>query len=286
MKYSISLILFFLLCSCGKKMSQSATEKIVEQKEQDPLIIEEKIDGQYLARLIPINAHISGALDGSATIAIEKDEFIGDVRLFGNKLTADTSFEQSIHIGDRCPTLADDLNADGIIDELETLAVVKGTLLPLDGDLNAQWLGIGIDPLSDSFGSYYYSQVASFKNLLDDLWEEDINLEDPYLKLIPNEDPVFENRVALIRGIKRDVVLPSTVSSQSRRGVHAGLPLLCGLFQKIKSLPGRRNIDRYPYPHQDGVNPDDGATTDIPQDDTTPDYDIEPSGPITNYGED
>ncbi|MFA5583248.1 MAG: hypothetical protein WDA09_03460 [Bacteriovoracaceae bacterium] len=285
MKIMTSILMSILLMSCGSEgPTKNKNQKVVNLEQQDPLIIEDSIDGQYLAKLLPMNQHISGPLDGAVTLSLDKDEFIGDVRFFGNPLTAETVFEQTVHIGNRCPTLADDLNEDGILDETEVLKVVDEVIIPLDGDLNSQWLGANTYPLADSFGSYYYSQVASFQRLLDDLWEIDINFEDLLVKLPKDTIPEFEGKIALIRGISKNLNLPPGVEFTHRNGVHASLPILCGVFQKVRNPPGRRNIDRYPYPHYEGENPDDLSTIGIPEDDTTPDYDIEPTGPILDYG--
>lgn len=287
MKVLISIFITLTLFSCGNNQSSSKDKSVkqilVEDQHEDPLITAGSYEGQYLAKLVPLNPHLSGPVDGAVTLSLEGDEFIGDVRLFGNPLTAETAFEQTVHIGERCPTLADDLNEDGIIDEEEVLFVIKETLLPLDADLNSQWLGANIHPLSDSFGSYYYSQVASFQKLLEDLWEVDINLEDQLIKIDQETKPEFSGKVAIIRGISKSVALPESLSFSSKRGSHGSFPLLCGVFQKVKNPPGRRNTDRYPYPPH-GENPDDMPTIGIPQDDTTPDYDIEPTGPILDYG--
>lgn len=276
-------ILFFI--SCGNEQGSKKTNVIHQSSSDNNLIIEEEtIDGQYLAELVPLNPHLSDAITGAVTISLDKDEFVGDVRFFGNTLTAETVFEQTMHVGNRCPTLADDLNQDGILDEKEVLKVVGDILIPFDADLSSQWLGANIYPLSDSFGSYYYSQVTSFQKLLNDLREVDINLEDNLVKLDQGSEPQFEGKVALIRGISKKVFLPNTVEYAHKRGAHASLPLLCGVFQKVKNPPGRRNIDRYPLPSVEGENPDDLPIIRIPDDSTSPDYDIEPEGPITDYG--
>lgn len=286
MKVLLSIFITFTIISCGNdesKKDRSPFKKSENQQKEDLLITPDTSEGQYLAKLFPLNAEISGAVDGAVTLSLEGDEFIGDVRFFGNALTAETAFEQTVHLAERCPNLSDDLNQDGIIDEEEALLVVKDVLIPLDADLNSQWLGTNIHPLSDSFGSYYYSQLASFQKFLDDLWEEDINLEDQLIKIEKGTEPDFRGKVAIIRGIGKDLQLPVSMKFSNKRGLHASFPLLCGVFEKVTTPPGRRNSDRYPYPHE-GENPDDMSTIRIPQDDNSPDYDIEPTGPILDYG--
>lgn len=286
MKVLLSIFITFTIISCGNEGSTKKKEHLknsVEQQTEDPLVTPETSEGQYLAKLFPINLEVSGPVDGAVTLSLEGDELIGDVRFFGNALTAETAFEQTIHLADRCPNLADDLNQDGVIDEEEALLVVGDTLIPLDADLNSQWLGANIHPLSDSFGSYYYSQLASYQKFLDDLWEDDINLEDQLVKIEKGTEPDFRGKVAIIRGISKNAELPSTMKFSNKRGLHSSFPLLCGVFEKVTTPPGRRNTDRYPYPHI-GDNPDDNSTIRIPQDDTSPDYDIEPPGPVLDYG--
>lgn len=277
------LLIVFILIACGQKSATNNSSN-TSPINQETLIIEDTYDGQYLAELLPLNSHLTNTITGAVTVSIEEDDFIGDVRFFGNSLTAETAFEQTIHVGNRCPTLADDENLDGIIDEKEAMKVVGDILIPLDADLNSQWLGANIHPLADSFGSYYYSQKASFQKLLEDLWEVDINLEDQLVKIEKDTRPEFEGRIALIRGISKSLFLPNSVENTNKRGKHAGFPLLCGVFQKVKTPPGRRNIDRYPYPNIEGENPNDMPPVEGPQDPTKPDYDIEPTGPILDYG--
>lgn len=282
----LNTLLAFIILSCGgDPSSKSSGIKKMPPTQLDTFTQQDSIDGQYLAKLLPMNSHLTGPLDGAVTLSLDGDEFIGDTRFFGNPLTAEIILEQTVHIGNRCPTLADDLNQDGVIDEREANEVIKEILFPLDGDLNSQWLGANSYPFSDSFGSYYYSQMASFEKMLDDLWEIDINLDDQLIKLEKNEMPELEGKVALIKGVNKALVLPDTIAHHNKRGLHASFPILCGVFQKVRTNPGRRNIDRYPYPHQEGENPDDMPNIPLPQDDTSPDFDIEPTGPITNYGD-
>jgi hypothetical protein len=281
MKYiSLLVTLFFISCGNGGNTSSSPTAKKI-QKEADPIKIENVIDGQYLAKMLPINSHLSGNISGSMTVSIDKNELVGDVLFFGNELsTANIALEQTIHAGERCPNLNDDQNEDGILDEAETIAVIGQILIPLDGDLNSQWLGANSYPLSDSFGSYYYNQVASWDKTLDDLWDEDINDQDQLLKIPARTLPEFEGRIAMIRGISSKINLPETASKLSSKEMHSTLPVLCGIFRKIKRAPGRRNIETYPVPELSGDNPEDNTVNP-----SSPPQTGESSGPIINYGD-
>lgn len=281
MKYiSLMVTLFIISCGNGGNSSSSPVTKKI-QREADPIKIESIIDGQYLAKMLPINSHLSGNITGSMTISIDKNELVGDVRFFGNEqTTANIVLEQTIHVGERCPNLNDDQNGDGVLDEQETIAVIGHVIIPLDGDLNSQWLGANSYPLSDHFGSYYYNQVASWEKTLADLWDEDINDQDQLIKIQAPTLPKFEGRIAMIKGISPKISLPDTTGILSPKAVHATLPVLCGVFKKIKTTPGRRNVETYPMPELSGENPEDNTVNP-----SSPPQPSEPSGPIINYGE-
>lgn len=282
MRYTSLMVILFII-SCGKEDSSSPPLPSKVQRESDPIKIEKVIDGQYLAKMLPINSHLSTNITGSMTISIDKNEFIGDVRFFGNEqTTANIILEQTIHLGERCPNLNDDQNGDGVLDEQETIAVIGEVLIPLDGDLNSQWLGANSYPLSDSFGSYYYNQVAAWDKTLDDLWDQDINDQDQLIKIPAGTLPELEGRIAMIKGISPEIILPESIQKLSPKALHATLPVLCGVFKKIKSAPGRRNIETYPMPEFSGENPEDNTINpSIPQAPQSG----EPSDPVLNYGE-
>lgn len=61
--------------------------------------------------------------------------------------------QQDIHEGTRCPTLADDTNADGVIDYQEGESVYGKILIPLDSNIKTQAAVRNIYPLDVSRSS-------------------------------------------------------------------------------------------------------------------------------------
>ena len=295
---SLSFILAstLILSSCGPSSGGSSQEKAKSERTQNeatagnsrPPVVKEKNEGQYMARLSSLNENVAGFITGAATISRIKDELVGDVRFSGEALTAGILHEQNIHIGDRCPTAADDLNGDGFIDAVEGSLVYGKIIIPLDGDLNSQRMGGGIFPVADEFGGYIYSQVASYQKFMEDLREIDINLDDQIVTLAEGEEFDFENKVIVIQGVSVNADLPDTVVSNNQFANYQSLPVACGIFSRVHQVPGRSdNGNRdYPLPEVDGDNSViyDGANLPIPPKEAPSTNTPETSEP-QNYGE-
>lgn len=245
--------------------------------------LESEITGIYQAILQPVNRKVVAPyMNGSLTLVRDKDEFIADVRLSGGPVSVLQN--QNIHIGERCPDESDDLNGDGYIDAEEGFAVYKEILVPLDDDLNSQRIGLGIFPVTDSFGQYFWSRVVSFEKMMSDLYEEDINPDDEYVKLNRGESFLKRARVVVITGVPSTQKLPDTVAGRGRHTPHSGLPVACGVIRKLTFVPGEvdRDYTGIPVP-QDGETVggsggyDDG--TDFPTSNSS-------TGGTGNYGDD
>lgn len=250
-------------------------------KTAEPL--ETELGGTYQAILAPINKTISGHLNGSVTLVREKDDVVIDVR-FSNGPTS-SIHSQNIHVGDRCPTEADDLNSDGYIDAEETSRVVKEILIPLDDDITSQRMGLGTFPVSDEFGYYFWSRATPFEKLMNDLHEEDINPVDEYAKLSSNKSLTMIGKIVLIRGVSETTPLPETVLGKGRLTPHQGIPVACAVIKRLEKAPGVIDQDRTDIPvptvgetigGSSGV--DDGAI--FPSTQTTS------GGATGNYGDD
>ena len=284
-----------ILTSCGQS-SGGKSQKAKSEKTQNeatsgnshPPVVKEKNEGQYIAKLSALNENVAGLITGAATISRVKDELVADVRFSGEALTAGILHEQNIHIGERCPTAADDLNGDGFIDSVEGSLVYGKIIIPMDGDLNSQRMGGGIFPVADEFGGYIYSQVASYQKFMEDLREIDINLDDLIVTLAEGEEFEFENKVIVIQGVSANAALPDSVASNNQFTNYQSLPVACGLFSRVHQVPGRSDIGNrdYPLPEVEGETTViyDGANIPVPPKEAPPVTSPETNEP-RNYGE-
>lgn len=227
----LALLTTFLLASCGKNIPSPAS--LVEQ---DKFRVVEEVNGIFKAELHPLNSLIEAHLSGAVTVARERDEFIVDVYFTNGK--PNVFHPQHIHVGKRCPTAKDDTNNDGFIDAEEAFRVVGNILIPIDDDLSSQWMGLGTYPMTDSYGSYYWSKATSFKKLLSDLYEEDINLDDDLIKLTKGTPLSVDGHAVLIMGAHSEDDLPYTISGRKHLTRHQSLPVACGILEKVLTPPG------------------------------------------------
>jgi hypothetical protein len=247
-----------LLLSCSKSgggggsKATSAVPTIAETSESE-------MAGTYQAVFAPLNTNVSGHLNGSLTIVKEKNDFIADVRF--SEGPASTLHTQTIHVGNRCPTLADDLNADGWIDGEELAQVVKEILIPLDDDISSQRMGLGTYPAADEFGYYFWSRATTLDKLMEDLHEEDINLTDDYVKLGNVKSLSMLGKVVVISGVPTTTPLPETVIGRGRMTPHQALPVACGVIRKLESVPGviDTDITSIPVPGGESIGGSSGA---------------------------
>lgn len=265
-----------LLLSCSKGGGGGSSKAPGKKTET----LETEMYGAYQAFLAPINKTVSGHLNGSLTLVREKDEIIADVRLSGGPKSV--LHNQNIHIGDKCPTEDDDLNGDGYVDAEEAHLVHKEILIPLDDDISSQRMGLGTFPVTDAFGYYFWSRVTSFEKIMTDLREEDINLQDDYVKLPTEKSLTMIGKVIVIKGVPEITPLPETVAGRGRLSKHQALPIACGVIRRMGVVPGVLDTDTtgIPVPAGETIGGssgmDDGA--DFPATGT--------NGETSNYGDD
>lgn len=235
MKIVLLNFTFAILCGCqATGDAGNLSGQITENR------LESEMDGIYQAVFAPVNKTVSGHLSGSLTIAREKDELVADIRISSGPLKA--AHLQKIHIGGRCPEERDDLNGDGYLDAAEAAPIFQEVLIPLDDDLSSQWVGLGISPVADEYGGYFWARSTSFEKILNDLREEDINPSDELVKLAPGKPLSLMGKVAVIYGAGEEAVFPETVSGKGQLNAHAALPIACGVIRKITAVPGQ--VDR------------------------------------------
>jgi len=150
---------------------------------------------------------------------------------------------QYIYEGNRCPTEADDLNGDGILDITEAEAVLGKILIPLDSDISSQASGRRFFPLADLSGSYQYERAASFRRFLNDLQSPNKDTTGEMTKLPPGEGLRIVGRPVVIFGINEEVQLPQTVATKNRLQTFQTIPIACGIFEKADEVPGKAHSD-------------------------------------------
>lgn len=233
---------------------------------QNEVAVDAKPDGQYMAVLQTMNQNVAGYVTGSVTLSIEGKDFLADVRFAG--LHPSIIHSQYVHEGTSCPS--NDENSDGFIDAVESAKSSGGILIPLDGDLSSQDRGSSTFPLADTVGYYTYSEATSYDRFIGDLQEEDNDPEDDFVKIADKKNINLEGRVVIIYGVAPETVLPETVARRGRLANFQTLPVACGVFQKVTTVPGTLDDDSSvgPVPGNGetvggGNGEDDGATVII-----------------------
>lgn len=240
--FGLVLLLAFV-SSCGKSNSNAG---LPVSEDRILPVNGANIAGLYMAKFVTLNGHVNGTLPGSATLQRRDDKFYAYVRLFGGAPNA--WHQQNIHIGSRCPDAGDDLNGDGYIDVEEANKVTGEILLPLDSNLSSQSAGRNIYPVADASGSYFYERVTSFESMFSDLKKEDRNLTDNMTKLDPESALDFTGKVVLIHGTSNTVSYPETVATSGGRPAYQSLPVACGVFEQVTSIPGDPEAEEVPGP--------------------------------------
>lgn len=199
---------------------------------QDPVVITQEMaeatPGNYYTVLRPVNFHSNGFIPyGAATFTLKGDQLQVDISMDDDQRV---THRQTLHMGTRCPTLADDTNGDGLIDYDEAMSVVSSALMPLDGDLNSQMAGAEIYPKGSAMT---YSKTASLSKINADLWKADEDPSDNVIKLDQGKSIGFEGRVILAHGTSPDSSFPSSLASYRGEPAHLSLPVVCGVLKKI-----------------------------------------------------
>lgn len=169
--------------------------------------------GTYYAILRPVTFHSNGFLPyGQATIKID-----GDMVTVNTAMDDDqpVNHRQTVHMGSRCPTAADDTNGDTYIDYNEAMAVVGKAMMPLDGDINSQAAGADVYPRG--IGMTYY-RTGSLAKINADLG----------MKI------GFEGRVVLVHGTSSNSSFPTSIASFQTEAANLSLPVTCGILRKVE----------------------------------------------------
>ena len=204
----LAILALISFAACGGKQSGGSSSKTGVQ----PQVIE-AAPGTYYAVLRPVNVHSNGFLPyGQAPISLRDDVLQVSTAMDDDQ---PVPHRQSLHMGSRCPTMADDTNGDSFIDYYEALAVVGKVIIPLDGDLNSQAAGSDFYPRGVGMT---YEKSASLARINADLG---MNVS-------------FEGRVVLVHGTSTNPLFPTSIASFQNEGAHISLPVVCGVLKKVE----------------------------------------------------
>lgn len=215
---ALSTLFYLGLISCGQNTSVSKNITTIETPASP--------EGNYEVILRPLNNHLSGWIpNGKSDIKINN----GQISVYSwLDDAAPEVHQQFILTGKRCPDQTDDRNKDGVIDIKEAFRVSGKILIPLDNNLRVQNGSQDQFP----FGNFSYTQKTNLKSIEEDLKNPDLDPNDFFVKLNPNESLILENRVMIILGINRKTTLPLSIQSFDLNPSQLTIPVVCGLIKR------------------------------------------------------
>ncbi len=201
----IFLLILLSVLSCGNSSSGGSHSSIEKQQEEQ---ITPSGDKTYLATLRPLNNTVSGFIPSGQT----EVRYIGQIIQVKTQLEDDASVVhiQNLHNGSACPTMSDDTNGDGYIDEVEMLESTQDILFPMDSNLSSLTEGNFLRG-----GPFIYSNSVKYSVLMNELQKDSLNLE---------------GRVVVVHGVYASANLPSTVATTNGRAINLSLPMACGVL--------------------------------------------------------
>jgi len=183
----------------------------------------------YRAQLAQINPLIGGGTASArAEVVIEGDDVIS-IQIDGVGLDQ-VDHPTFLRTGSSCPTLAADVNGDGIVDVVEGQGAYGSVLLPLDADLSSQAIDIGTFP---SGGVLLYDETDDFSEVFDAIDGPDANPNDFLTSLAPGEPLALDTRTIVVHGVSPAQINPLPAGSvQGLAGsgldLSGTVPILCG----------------------------------------------------------
>lgn len=182
-------------------------------------------DRMYVARLIPLNATVTGsAATGEVSFAITGDRLT--VATDASGVPPETTHWQHIHgFPDGrdavCPTDAGDANGDGIVDLIETETLAGTTMVPFNDDPVALDIPRNTYPKASASGMVQYRSTVSLAAL-----------EAAFRESFDGQELELERRVVFLHGVAAGTGLPATVASLGPIPAHVTLPIACGEIRR------------------------------------------------------
>jgi len=228
---SIIIIASLMLIGCEKNVKSGGD--LFENPmgvPQNQEVEEETHEGQYVARFWPLNSALNKFARGDAKIEIKEDMI--NIQMDIKNSSVLTNQKQFIFEGSRCPNETDDLNQDGYLDPVEVSRVVGNILIPLDDNIEDQFLGLDQFPTTNLFGNYKYEKSGNLNLLLDDLFSDDLDFED---EIVKGDKTTFKfhNRVILIQGLDSFTYIPGTINTRPGVSIQENLTVACAEIKKI-----------------------------------------------------
>ena len=183
----------------------------------------------YRAQLAQINPLVGGGTASArAEVVIEGDDIIS-FQIDGVGLDQ-VDHPTFLRTGSSCPTLAADVNADGVVDVVEGQGAYGSVLLPLDANLATQAIEPGTFPFG---GVLLYDESDDFTDVFDAIDGPDANPNDFLTSLAPGEPLALDTRTIVVHGVAAALVNPLPAGSvQGITGSDIELPgtvpILCG----------------------------------------------------------
>ena len=182
--------------------------------------------GTFQATLIAVNAAPGAAIpSGTAQVVVRSGNTIAfTVSAAGLDPVAHAIF---LRQGDSCPTSAQDVNKDGVVDIDEGLVAYGPVLLPVDSSLTNGKMNLATFPASASFT---YSQSAQLNQVATALVPPS---QDPIVQPLAAGDSLnLADRVITVHGALTAV--PLTATGAPGLTASLALPVLCGRLQQVQ----------------------------------------------------
>lgn len=212
MYWALLAILLYLLAACGKTGKSSGN---LQREETTP-----DQSGYYRAPFILLNKSIVRNVSGRGSVFINERQFYVKVN-FKSKWSS-VVHPQYLHLGNRCPTMSDDINNDGHIDGREVAGTIGEAIIPLDWDLRSPVGKRDKFPSSDEDGDFIWSRAASSSSIIRDLLLSGA--------ISRREDVRMEGRVVMVYGIPESIALPESVQGISDYTPNMSYPIACGIL--------------------------------------------------------
>lgn len=182
--------------------------------------------GEWVGQLREINPHLTPRTIMGA-VRIELDSDILQVTVNATGFHRRAPLLVSLHAGRSCPEATADLNADGMIDAVESMAHgAGGILLPLTPQLQADGhpLTIQNSLFSDERGRLLYHQLGHIEQILSTL--RSLPPRIARTRLAPDEF-LLGRRVVIISGVLPDAPVPRRAASIAALPAHVTVPVAC-----------------------------------------------------------
>ncbi|USS39756.1 hypothetical protein NC516_10525 (plasmid) [Latilactobacillus sakei] len=176
----------------------------------------------YTAQIVPLNADkIGTAAYGEATFAIADDELT--IKITMHNTPANMQHWEHFHgfpDGKQAliATAAQDANADGFVDLMETEAVSGTTMVPFDDAPEHMDIPHDRYPTADEHGDFTYEKKVPLSEL-----------QANFKKAFGESELHLEKRVIYIHGVTANVHLPESVAGMvGHYDAHVTLPIATG----------------------------------------------------------